>query len=45
LADEDLQGLRRFLLFTKDAHGLYAQYGFKEVLNAARVMERFNPAP
>ena len=24
----DLQGLRRFLLATADAHGLYAQYGF-----------------
>ena len=23
-----LQGLRRFMLATKDAHGLYAQYGF-----------------
>ena len=45
LAHEDLQGLRRFLLFTKDAHGLYAQYGFNEVPNPARVMERFNSAP
>src|SRR5687768_17887671 len=25
----ELQGLRRFLLATKDAHGLYAQFGFK----------------
>ena len=24
----DLQGLRRWLLATSDAHGLYAQYGF-----------------
>ncbi|MEC5387486.1 GNAT family N-acetyltransferase [Uliginosibacterium sp. H3] len=45
LAHEDLQGLRRFLLFTKDAHGLYAQYGFKEVPDPSRVMERFNPTP
>jgi GNAT superfamily N-acetyltransferase len=45
LAHEDLQGLRRFLLFTKDAHDLYAQYGFHEVPNPARVMERFNHAP
>jgi GNAT superfamily N-acetyltransferase len=28
LAHPDLQGLRRFLLATVDAHGLYAQYGF-----------------
>jgi GNAT superfamily N-acetyltransferase len=45
LAHEDLQGLRRFLLFTKDAHGLYTQYGFNEVPNPARLMERFNPVP
>ncbi|MBE0544381.1 MAG: GNAT family N-acetyltransferase [Verrucomicrobia bacterium] len=25
----DLQGLRRFLLATEDAHGLYARFGFK----------------
>jgi hypothetical protein len=24
-----LQGLRRLLLATKDAHGLYAQFGFQ----------------
>ena len=29
LAHDDLQGLRRFLLATKDAHGLYARFGFK----------------
>jgi len=45
LAHEDLQGLRRFLLFTKDAHGLYAQFGFNEVQNPARVMERSNLTP
>jgi GNAT superfamily N-acetyltransferase len=28
VAHPDLQGLRRFLLSTRDAHGLYAQYGF-----------------
>jgi GNAT superfamily N-acetyltransferase len=26
----DLQGLRRWLLATRDAHGLYAQFGFVE---------------
>jgi GNAT superfamily N-acetyltransferase len=25
----DLQGLRRFLLATEDAHGLYAKFGFR----------------
>jgi GNAT superfamily N-acetyltransferase len=38
----ELSGLRRFLLATRDAHGLYSQFGF-EVLNAPdRWMERFN---
>jgi len=42
-AHEELQGLCRFLLATKDAHGLYAQFGFKELANPARMMERWNP--
>lgn len=28
VAHPDLQGLRRWMLATRDAHGLYAQYGF-----------------
>ena len=28
LSHRDLQGLRRFLLGTRDAHGLYSQFGF-----------------
>ncbi|MBR0752432.1 GNAT family N-acetyltransferase [Bradyrhizobium jicamae] len=36
---EDLQGLRRFLLLTSDAHGLYGQFGFKELGSPARFME------
>jgi GNAT superfamily N-acetyltransferase len=35
----DLQGLRRFLLMTSDAHGLYRQFGFEEIGNAWRFME------
>src|SRR5215831_14902244 len=27
----DLQGLRRWMLGTRDAHGLYSQYGFETV--------------
>ncbi|MBC8136684.1 MAG: GNAT family N-acetyltransferase [Fibrella sp.] len=45
LTDPDLQNLRRFLLFTLDAHGLYAQYGFVPVNYTDRVMERFTPDP
>jgi GNAT superfamily N-acetyltransferase len=36
---QDLQGLRRFLLLTSDAHGLYRQFGFKELGNPSRFME------
>lgn len=35
----DLQGLRRFMLATKDAHGLYRKYGFNELLAPDRWME------
>lgn len=38
-AHEDLQGLRRFMLMTKDAHGLYKQFGFTEPVNPSRMME------
>jgi N-acetylglutamate synthase-like GNAT family acetyltransferase len=38
-AHPDLQGLRRFLLATRDAHGLYRQFGFKELAFPARLME------
>ena len=34
----DLQGLRRILLTTKDAHGLYAQFGFVPINNPERFM-------
>lgn len=30
-AHPDLQGLRRWLLATRDAHGLYAQFGFEPI--------------
>ena len=39
----DLQGLRRFMLGTKDAHGLYKQFGFTELANPARMMEILQP--
>jgi GNAT superfamily N-acetyltransferase len=35
----DLQGLRRFLLHTRDAHGLYSQFGFTPIASPARLME------
>ena len=39
----DLQGLRRWVLATKDAHGLYAQYGFSEFRYPERWMEKTAP--
>jgi GNAT superfamily N-acetyltransferase len=39
----DLQSVRRFCLFTKDAHGLYERFGFTPMLNTDRYMEIFRP--
>jgi GNAT superfamily N-acetyltransferase len=35
---KDLQGLRRYMLGTQDAHGLYAQYGFKPIERPENLM-------
>jgi GNAT superfamily N-acetyltransferase len=43
LAHPDLQGLRRFLLFTKDAHALYAAHGFAPLATPQRGMEIVRP--
>lgn len=40
---DDLQGLRRFMLATSDAHGLYGQYGFKAVDNPEILMQICEP--
>lgn len=40
---ESVQGLRRFMLATKDAHGLYRQYGFVPLTNTERWMQIHNP--
>ena len=39
-AHPDLQGLRRFQLVTRDAHGLYEQFGFGALAQPERHMER-----
>ena len=39
LAHPRLQGLRRFLLGTRDAHWLYAEFGFKALAFPERFME------
>ena len=42
-AHPDLQGLRRFMLATKDAHGLYSQFGFTHVENPEILMQIWQP--
>lgn len=39
----NLQGLRRWVLATRDAHSLYEKFGFHELVHPERWMER--PAP
>lgn len=39
----ELQGLRRWVLATKDAHGLYAQFEFSELRHPDRWMEKTAP--
>ena len=43
VAHPDLQGLRRMLLATRDAHGLYAKYGFQPLATPERLMLRDDP--
>ncbi len=45
MAHPDLQGLRRLSLFTRDAHGLYRQFGFRETRFADRFMEVCHETP
>lgn len=39
LAHPDLQGLRRWSLVTREAHGLYRKHGFAALANPERYME------
>jgi GNAT superfamily N-acetyltransferase len=39
----ELQGLRRFMLATRDAHGFYAKYGFTETAKPECLMEIAKP--
>jgi GNAT superfamily N-acetyltransferase len=39
----ELKGLRRWLLATADAHGLYTQYGFTPLAKPERWMEKHDP--
>jgi GNAT superfamily N-acetyltransferase len=37
---EELQGFRSWMLATKDAHGLYEQFGFKLTNDTTRIMRK-----
>jgi GNAT superfamily N-acetyltransferase len=41
MSHPDLRGLRRLLLGTRDAHGLYERFGFTLLADPARFMEVF----
>src|SRR5215217_1920030 len=43
LAHPQLQGLRRILLATRDAHGLYKKVGFTSITNPEPWMQLHNP--
>ena len=43
IAHPDLQGLRRWVLATRDAHGLYAQFEFAALRYPERWMEKTAP--
>jgi len=45
LTHPGLQGLRRIMLGTKDAHGLYAQFGFTPIDEPGRFMQIRNVNP
>ncbi len=43
LEHPELQGLRKWLLVTKDAHGLYRQFGFQDLARPEGYLEIVNP--
>ena len=43
MSHPDLQGLRRMMLATRDAHGLYSKFGFEPLTHAERWMQIDDP--
>lgn len=41
----ELQGVRRFMLATKDAHELYRKYGFEQIENPEFFMQKVRKSP
>ena len=44
VAHPDLRDIRRIMLVTRDAHGLYTQFGFAPPARSDLLMERLDPA-
>jgi GNAT superfamily N-acetyltransferase len=42
MSHPDLQGLRRWALLTRDAHGLYKKFGFTKLNDPSRWMEKLD---
>jgi GNAT superfamily N-acetyltransferase len=42
-AHPELQGLRRWMLVTRDAHELYRKFGFRQLARPEGFMELYNP--
>jgi N-acetylglutamate synthase-like GNAT family acetyltransferase len=42
LSHPELQGIKKWMLATSDAHGLYSQFGFRPMSNPEKFMELFN---
>jgi GNAT superfamily N-acetyltransferase len=43
MSHPELQGLRRWILLTSSAHGLYEQFGWSEIAKPELYMELYNP--
>jgi len=39
-SDIRFKGIKKWMLATKDAHSLYAEFGFEQIKNADRLMEK-----
>lgn len=44
MSHPDLQGLRRWMLHTRDAHGLYTPFGWTSPEKPETYLEKYNPA-
>lgn len=45
LEHPDLKDVRRWVLVTNDAHGLYQNFGFKSIADPEHWMQKFRPFP